>query len=78
MPLITHACVTLFSHRLSSRLDGTAGKLKSMALQRGVAKQLGAVSQQMGVAMAGMNTMQVSPLVPALALTRALALREEW
>ena len=76
MPLITHACVTLFSHRLSSRLDGTAGKLKSMALQRGVAKQLGAVSQQMGVAMAGMNTMQVSPLVPAL--TRALALREEW
>ena len=46
--------------QLSSRIDGVASKLTSIAAQRGVARSLGAISQQLGMAMQSMDTMQIA------------------
>lgn len=46
--------------QLSSRIDGTASKLQSIAAQRGVARQLGSISQQLGQAMQSMDTMAIA------------------
>jgi len=46
--------------QLSSRIDGVASKLKSIQAQRGVARSMGAISQQLGVAMQSMDTMAIA------------------
>lgn len=46
--------------QLSSRIDGVASKLKSIQAQRGAARSMGAISQQLGQAMAQMDTMAIA------------------
>merc|ERR1719326_13639 len=46
--------------QLSSRIDGVASKLKSISAQRGGARSMGAISQQLGVAMQSMDTMAIA------------------
>jgi charged multivesicular body protein 1 len=46
--------------QLSSRIDGVASKLKSISSQRSVARSMGQISNQLGIAMQQMDTMQIA------------------
>ena len=46
--------------QLSSRIDGVASKLKSISSQRNVARSMGAISSQLGMAMQQMDTMAIA------------------